>query len=169
VIKNIRQQLTLFVAEDDAKEIEAIRKRYNLLQSELINSHVTLCREDEIKNIDKVLENLNILDQKEISIHFGQVIRFNNDKGVLMSATNETHQFHLLREKILKGVEANIRQHEPHITLMHPRNSTCTDRIFDIIKKANLPTRLNFDTISLIEQVDGGQWRTILKFNLKPI
>jgi hypothetical protein len=44
---------------------------------------------------------------------------------------------------------------------MHPRNATCTDEILSLIQKIPLPTKLNFDTVSLIEQIDGGKWHTL--------
>ena len=43
-----RRQLTLFVEPPENLIIEEIRRRYNPIQFELINCHVTLCREDEI-------------------------------------------------------------------------------------------------------------------------
>jgi hypothetical protein len=92
VTKSIRQQLTLFVEKRDSEAIEAIRKKFNPRQSELISCHVTLCRESEIKNIDKVLDNLNTIDQNAITILFGQVTRFDNGKGVLIPATGD-HPF----------------------------------------------------------------------------
>lgn len=159
---NIRRQLTLFVRQTDAEQIEKIRQKFNPIQSELIDCHVTLCRDDEIENIDKVLNNLTQLRQKSISIIFGQVTRFENGKGVFIPATIENEEFQELRQKVLNGVVNKPKRHEPHITLMHPRNSSCTDSIFEEIEKENLPSKLNFKTISLIEQINGGQW-TILK------
>ncbi len=100
---NIRKQLTLFVENEDAVSIEEVRKEFNLRQSELINSHVTLCREDEIENIDKVLLNLTQRNRKIITIKFGQVTRFDNGKGVLIPATTENKEFYELRQKVLKG------------------------------------------------------------------
>ena len=160
----IRRQLTLFVSKDDAATIEAIRRKYNLKQRELIDCHVTLCREDEIENIDGVLHNLANLTKRSLLIYFGRVTRFNDGKGVLIPATNENEAFHELRKQVLKGVNDNPKRHEPHITLMHPRNSTCTDKIFEEIEQVNLPSQLIFKSISLIEQVDGGQWKTLKTF-----
>ena len=57
MIVNIRRQLTLFVGEKDAITIEQIRQKFNPLQFKLIKSHVTLCREDEIENLEQVIEN----------------------------------------------------------------------------------------------------------------
>jgi len=165
--KNTRQQLTLFVDKKDAIEIEIIRKKFNPRQQQLIDSHVTLCREDEIANIDKVLENLQNLDTPPITIQFGQATRFDNNKGVLLPASDDNEQFHQLRKKILTALNIPIRRHEPHITLMHPRNSDCTDETFEEIKSVSLPTSLKFDTVSLIEQIDGGQWQIINRFDLK--
>lgn len=162
----IRRQLTLFVSKDDAATIEAIRRKYNLQQRELIDSHVTLCREDEIENIVDVLHNLANLTKKSLLIYFGRVTRFDDGKGVLIPATNENEAFHELRKQVLKGLNDNPKRHEPHITLMHPRNSTCTDKIFEEIKQVNLPSQLIFKSISLIEQVDGGQWKTLKTFKI---
>lgn len=165
----VRRQITLFVGRKDATEIENIRKKFNPKQQHLIDSHVTLCREDEIENITFVLDNLQRLDTHKISIRFGQVTRFDNGIGVLLPALGDNEQFHQLRLKVLTGLNTTIRRHEPHITLMHPRNSTCTDEIFKAIQKINLPTSLSFDRISLIEQIDGGQWQTLKTYELKDI
>jgi len=165
--KNIRQQLTLFVDKKDASEIESIRRKFNPEQQQLIDCHVTLCREDEIANIDKVLDNLQNLDTSAITIQFGQITRFDNDKGVLLPASGDNEQFQQLRKKILTALNMPVRFHEPHITLMHPRNSNCTDEIFEEIKSVKLPASLKFDTVSLIEEIDGGQWQIINRFDLK--
>lgn len=164
--KNTRQQLTLFVNKKDASEIETIRKKFNPRQQKLIDSHVTLCREDEIVNIDKVVDNLQNLDTPAITIQFGQAARFDNNKGVLLPGSGSNEQFHQLRTKILTALNMPVRRHEPHITLMHPRNSNCTDENFEEIRSVNLPTSLQFETVSLIEQIDGEQWQIISKFNL---
>ena len=161
-----RRQLTLFVDKKYAHEIENVRRQFNPKQKELIDSHVTLCREDEIKNINAILDNLQQLDTPQIAITFGQVMRFENGLGVLLPALGHNDQFHLLRSKVLKDLCVTIRRLEPHITLMHPRNSTCTDEIFSVIRKIRLPTYLTFDTISLIEQINGGQWQILKSYKL---
>ncbi|MEP6948719.1 MAG: 2'-5' RNA ligase family protein [Ginsengibacter sp.] len=159
--KNIRRQLTLFVETKDAGDIENIRKKFNPVQYKLINCHVTLCREEEIENIAVVLENLHRLDTIKITILFGQATRFGNGLGVLLPALGDNEQFHQLRLKVLTGLGMTVRRHEPHITLMHPGNSICTDETFKTIQETNLPASLTFDNISFIEQVDGGQWQTL--------
>ena len=164
--KNIRRQLTLFVPKTDAVEIERIRKKFNSRQQLLIHSHVTLCREHEIENIEKVLDNLENVKMSKIAVQFGQVTRFENNKGVLLRASGDNAPFHQLREKVLNTSFKCGCGYEPHITLLHPGNSTCTDEIFEEIELVKLPTYLTFDTVSLIKQIDKGQWQILKTFKL---
>ena len=162
-----RTQITLFVEENDAKAIEQVRKKFNPEQYELIKAHVTLCREDELEQIEKVMLNLTNLDAGYVMIDFGKPVRFSDGKGVLIPAVGDNEQLQRLREKILKGVTENPRKHEPHITLMHPRNSTCTDEIFSQIEKMEFSQRIEFKKISLIEQEIGKKWNVLAEFKLK--
>lgn len=164
---NIRRQLTLFVEQKDAETIEQIRQEFNPRQFELIKSHVTLCREDEIQNLEQVISNLLSLAQTEIVIEFGKATRFDKGKGLFLPATNDNAEFQELRRQILAGLNDNPKKQEPHVTLMHPRNSTCTDSIFGQIEKVSLPTKLKFKTISLIEQKDDKQWKILQEFEFK--
>jgi 2'-5' RNA ligase len=165
--KNIRRQLTLFVDSKDAEIIEAVRQEFNPVQFRLIKSHVTLCREDEIENLEKVISNLYSLTQQEIVIEFGKAVRFDNGKGLLLPAITDNIGFQDLRRQVLIGLNDNPRKHEAHITLMHPGNSTCTDAIFHHIEKLSLPKQLSFKKISLIEQEDGGQWNILQEFEFR--
>jgi 2'-5' RNA ligase len=162
-----RIQLTLFIPKNDAETIESVRKEYNPLQYELIKSHLTLCREDELVEIEKVILNLENLNQTCIDIHFGAVVRFDNGKGLMLSGMGNNEQFQNLRKLILEGIIEDARRHEPHITLMHPRNSTCTDDIFIEIKNNSFPNKISFNKISLIEQEIGMPWKIIKEFELK--
>lgn len=164
---NIRRQLTLFIDPKDAEIIEQVRQEFNPKQYELIKSHVTLCREDEIQNLEQVILNLHSLNQEEIVIEFGKVIRFENGKGLLLPATTNNLEFQELRKQVLIGVIDTPRKHEAHITLMHPRNSTCTDAIFNHVERLSLPKRLTFKSISLIEQEDGREWKILQEFELR--
>jgi 2'-5' RNA ligase len=164
-----RTQLTLFINENAAQNIEEIRQKYNPKQYALIKSHVTLCREDELDNIEQILHNLTHLNQNSITINFGNIIRFSDEKGVLMPAIGNLEFFENLRKNILKGIIENPRIQEPHITLMHPRNATCTDEIFTEIQKYDLPNVIKFPKISLIEQEIGQKWVILKEFELKNI
>jgi 2'-5' RNA ligase superfamily len=162
-----RTQLTLFIHKKDAQIIEEIRQKFNPKQYALIQSHVTLCREDELENIEQILYNLTNLNHNPITINFGNIIRFSDKKGVLMPALKNNKSFQNLRKNILKAIIENPRIQEPHITLMHPRNATCTDEIFAEIEKYDLPNILNFTKISLIEQEIGEKWVVLKEFDLK--
>ena len=164
---NIRRQLTLFVSPKEAETIEQVRQKFNPRQFELIKSHVTLCREDEIKNLDQIIINLSLLKQTELVIEFGKVARFDNGNGVLLPATTGSAEFQKLRKQVLVGLIDYPRKQEPHITLMHPRNSTCTDNLFKQIEQISLPTKIEFKRISLIEQQKGGQWLVLQEFAFK--
>jgi len=68
--------------------------------------------------------------------------------------------------RVLKGVVEAPRRHEAHITLMPPRNSTCTDAIFDEIKALDLPRELVFGRIYLIEQESEHVWKVLQEVEL---
>jgi 2'-5' RNA ligase len=162
-----RRQLTLFIRERDKETIEKIRKRYNPIQYQLISAHVTLCREDEIAPLDMVIENMKSFKiDCPLKITFDPVDRFEGGSGVWLPASTENQSFHALRKQILSGIKDTPRPHQPHLTIMHPRNSTCTDSIFEAIKQYNLPTELSFDNISLIEQKSGGRWSIIDEYKI---
>ena len=161
-----RQQLTLFLDPKHAEVIEVIRKTFNPVQFDLIKSHVTLCREDEIEAIDQVIANLTNLNSSSLTISFDPVIRFSEGKGVMIPAKKDNEAFQILRQKILKGIIEKPRRHHPHITLMHPRNSTCTDDIFTKILAADLPRQIEFKSIGWIEQEIGKPWIVLNEFKL---
>ena len=166
VTNNIRRQLTLFVEPKDAETIEQVRQMFNPRQFELIKSHVTLCREDEIQNLDQIITNLNNQSPTEIAIEFGRVTRFDNGKGLLLPATIDSTEFYELRRQVLVGLTENPKKQEPHITLIHPRNAACTDNIFEQINKINLPTKFKFKKVSLIEQINSAEWNVLQEFEL---
>jgi hypothetical protein len=161
-----RTQLTLFVDKELSFDIEAIRQEFNPLQYALIKSHVTLCREDELDNIERVIENLLALKVPPIALAFGAAVCFSEGRGVLLPSENNDEAFHHLRVRALAGVIEVPRLHEPHLTLMHPRNSTCTDEIFARIQMIGLPRKIVFSKISLIEQRFGGAWSVLREFPL---
>lgn len=160
-MEEIRKQLTLFIENEI---IERVRVKFNPIQHDIISAHVTLCREDELKDLETVIANIKSLKlNKQLQITFKDVERFENGKGVFIPANNMNNDFHNLRNAIL----TSPRKHLPHVTLMHPRNSTCSDAIFEEIKSYNLPTILFFTKISLIEQKDGAKWKILEEFSLQ--
>lgn len=141
-----------------------MRCRYNLAQAALIAAHVTLCREDELQDLEHIQHNLRQLRwAAPLRIQIDPMKRFAEGKGVMLPANAENLDFQALRVAIL-GTDARL--HEAHITLLHPRNATCTDEIFAAMQVRNLPRELQFDQIHLISQVDGGIWEVLEVFPL---
>lgn len=165
MVTKIRRQLTLFLSKGDSEVIEHIRQRFNPRQFELISAHVTLCREDEIENLDQILINLASLKEQAITIQFENPMRFDNGKGIYLKSNN-IQDFNKLRQKILKGIINEPREQIPHITLMHPRNSTCNDEIFKLISEEIYPSKITFKEISLIENENDGKWKVLKNFSL---
>lgn len=162
-----RRQLTLFLNEQESDAIESIRQRFNPVQYQLINSHITLCREDEITDWAAVQQNLETLPVAAFTLATSPAERFSAGKGVYIPIKDETQQFQRLREVVLHQVMAMPRAHEPHITLMHPRNSTCTDAIFAALQAMPIPSTLSITHISVIEQEIGKAWQTLADYPLQ--
>lgn len=165
-MKGKRKQLTLFLNPKETKVIEKIRHKFNPAQFELIKSHITLCREDEIEDLSAILQTIEQLNISSFELELGKVERFWEGKGVFIPIKDEHQKFQHLRALVLSKVTPSPRFHEPHITLMHPRNSCCTDNIFEQIQTINLPTYITISTISLIEQEIGKTWHVLKEYNL---
>jgi hypothetical protein len=168
-MNKIRRQLTLFVDDQESESIEQIRKKFNPEQYQLIKAHVTLCREDEIEDLTRVLINLEKLSLKPIVIHFENPIRFSDGKGVMLLASDNNDEFQVLRKQILTGIIENPRNHKAHITLMHPRNSECTDEIYEEIEQQVLPRSIEFKKMCLIEQLNEEIWVVKKEFLMNDI
>lgn len=161
-----RQQLTLFV-EEGRELLEPVRIRYNPVQQALIAAHITLCREDELSLLPAVLENIRGIRLSEpLTITLGPPASFADSKGLFLPGEGDNEGFHELRQQILKGVIANPRHQHPHITLIHPRNGTCTPGIFDELSQYPFPARLRFHRISLIGQRHENPWQLQEEFDL---
>lgn len=161
----IRRQLTLFIHEPNGT-IESIRAEFNPIQFHLIPAHVTLCREGEIEPIQKTIERITSMSlQKPIRVTLEHLERFSNGKGVWLSSSGDNHEFKELRQMVL-GQPQLKKEQMPHLTLMHPRNSTCTDAIFKKISSHVLPTEFEFHKISLMEQKNGDAWKVLQEFDI---
>jgi hypothetical protein len=159
-LPSLRRQLTLF-ADDPMGLLAHVRTTYNPVQAALIAAHVTLCREDELEPLDAVWPRLKGLDLGgPLVLDMGAAERFSEGQGVLLPAIGGLEAFADLRRRILAHIDTP-RVQAAHLTLMHPRNATCTDAIFAEIAALELPRRLVFYLVDLIEQVDGGMWQTL--------
>ncbi len=159
-----RKQLTLFLAPSESARIEEIRKKFNPLQYALIKSHITLCREDEIQDLERIARVLDQMDLKEFELKSDGLRRFSDGKGLYISVNDTDSKFSNLRKLVLDHGNISPRPHDAHITLMHPRNSTCDDEKFEIIKNIKLPERFAIRSISLIQQEIGQKWETLAEY-----
>ena len=156
-----RRQLSLFLKKDH-ETIERIRAAFNPAQYKLIPAHVTLCREDELDSLEQVKANLTLLHlASPFCLQFSKVVRFPDGKGAMLAAQGANQDFHNLRKRVLQGVIHQPRVHHPHITLLHPRNSTCDVALFERLSEYKLPKKLYFDTLSLIEQGADEKWKIL--------
>jgi 2'-5' RNA ligase len=110
--------------------------------------------------------NLAILNFNSIVINFGKPVRFADGKGVLLPAIGNNKNFQQLRAAVLQNISEKPRQHQPHVTLLHPRNASCTDAIFEQIVQEEFPGKINFKRISLIEQELENKWQVLKEFKL---
>jgi 2'-5' RNA ligase len=164
-MENSRIQLTLFPV-NPPPILESVRAQLNPVQHSLIAAHVTLCREDELHDLTIIKANLsNIKLAQPLRIAFDGIKRFSEDKGLLLAAKSPTLLDHL-RSTILAGIFIHPRPIYPHLTLIHPRNGSCTDTIFEELSKQQFPSYLDFEKISLIRQIDGEEWKVLEEFPL---
>ena len=155
-----RRQSTLFLTA--VPLIDGIRARFNPVQSELIASHVTLIREDEVDDWGLPAEIASTTAIPELTLQFGGP---QLDDGLLyLPCVGDTAEFDRLRETLLSSPAT--RKHSPHITLIHPRNGKCSDESFREIVGLVKPFEHTFREIAFIEQRNGGAWRTLETFPL---
>ena len=158
----MRRQATLYVPPPFDSAIEPLRSRFNAVQFGLIRAHVTLCREDEVTDWEFLADQISRLEKIEISLSFGRPVREGN--LVTLPTVGSTESFDAFRRIVLTGQSEPIRKHNPHITLIHPRNGACTDQIFGEMSCELSPFSVTFRSVALIEQVDGGVWKTQKNF-----
>lgn len=157
-----RKQVTLFIPRRLRSYVETIRERYNPAQHKLIAAHVTLCRDDEVANWSAVQACTRQLKPVEVSLEFGAPQR--DGDFVYLPATSDTASFDALRRTILD--DPNCRIQKPHITLIHPRNGTCTDAIYDEICESIGRLKITFDTITFIGKVGRLPWSCECSFQI---
>jgi hypothetical protein len=116
-----RIQLSLFVPPSSAERLEQARHLLDPVQAKLIPAHVTLCREDELQDIDLATLGSIVASPGAgpICLKFGGPEVFQGH-GVLLPCIEGEEGFHEARCRILGSRRA--RRHAPHITLAHPRN-----------------------------------------------
>jgi len=164
-----RRQLTVFVPQDDAPAIEAVRERLDPVQHRLIPAHVTLCREDELAQCspdawrDRLAASGAEQGAAPIALTFGSATPFSGH-GVLLPCIGGEPAFHALRVMLLG--DTAIRRHEPHLTLAHPRNPRAPQNVPATYADLPSPLRLTFGTVCLIEQAGQEPWQVLETYTL---
>ena len=155
----VRRQATLYLPSPLSAIVESIRSRFNRAQFDLIRAHVTLCREDDVRDWDEFTSRINAVGTLEVNLEFGVPIRDNN--LVYLPTIGSNKSYDTLRNMLLSTQSMWPRKHDPHITLIHPRNGICPDAVFDEITGRCKPFSSTFRYVTLIEQVDGGPWQDL--------
>lgn len=155
-----RRQLTLFVAEPWKARLNALRATLDPVQASLISAHVTLCREDEIERLDAsdLLERVESWEHGPLTLRFDQPARFGGH-GALLPCRHGSDRFQRLRQWLLHDQSA--REHEPHLTLAHPRNPRSAANTDAVLASCPRELELRFASVALIEQVHPEPWRVI--------
>jgi hypothetical protein len=112
--------------------------------------------------LDYVLKQLSNVQFPVFEVFSAKPKRFYEGKGVFIPVIDPKDHLGKLRKLILP----NSKMIEPHITIMHPRNSTCTDEIFQEILRHPIPTNVTLTSISLIEQEIGKKWNVLQSFTM---
>lgn len=165
MMRQIRRQLSLYVPEPQRAAIDALRAALDPVQHALIPAHVTLCREDEIADIDADALAERLAGAAPITLRFGAPERFAGH-GILMPCVAGEAEFHALRQQVLG--RSDVRRASPHLTLAHPRNPRAPGNDLANAMALHGGITLRFEQAHLIEQIDGGAWRNLATFDLAP-
>ena len=159
-----RKQLSMYVPQDAAREIEAVRSVVDPIQSSLIPAHVTLCREDELDDLAAVQARLRSAPFKPLTLRFGKPVAF-SAHGLLLECVEGEGRFRALRQYLLAS--SPVRDQKPHITLAHPRNPR--SRGNSLSNALTLPDviEVTFASIYLIEQEAGKPWQLLDEYELR--
>ena len=163
--QNSRRQYTLFVQEPTRSRLNALRLSLDPVQASLISAHVTLCREDEIEQLDPVdvFNRVQSWAHGPLRLAFGGPRLFDGN-GVLLPCEQGLGQFHSLRQWLLQSQEA--RQHAAHLTLAHPRNLKAVGNTPAALAGCPHALKLQFPVVALIEQLGSTPWRSLQEASL---
>lgn len=159
-----RKQLSLYVPEDAAREIEAVRRVVDPIQSRLIPAHVTLCREDELGDLASVLARLRAAPFGPLTLRFGRPVAFSGH-GLLLECAGGEGRFRALRQHLLAS--GHIRNQRPHLTLAHPRNPRASGNAPDNTLALPEVIEVTLPSVYLIEQDGDEPWQVSEKYELR--
>lgn len=166
---NSRFQLTLFVSGAAAQKIEDVRKILDPVQHNLIPAHVTLCREDELQDLEfsALQERLATWEAGPINLSFGAPEPFSTQgstHGILLPCIRGAEEFQALRHLILGSTTA--RHPLAHITLAHPRNPKAAGNTLAAASDLEAGLKVTFGTVCRIRQDGHTPWCIVERFDL---
>ncbi|WP_224362884.1 2'-5' RNA ligase family protein [Hyalangium versicolor] len=162
-MRELRQQLSLYVPRDASQDIEAVRTIVDPVQHRLIPAHVTLCREDELGDVSVWQARLKAIPFGPLTLSFGEPQTFSGH-GLLLNCIAGEDSFRQLREYLLGSKE--IRRQSPHLTLAHPRNPKAEGNSIETASRLPPRLQLTFPTLYWIEQERGEPWRILDSWKL---
>jgi hypothetical protein len=160
-----RTQLTLFVPEAAATDVEAVRRLLDPVQASLIRAHVTLCREDELAGLGsaEVEARVRAFESGALSLRFGPPESF-YEHGVLLPCVEGQEEFQALRRWVLSA--SVVKPHAAHITLAHPRNPRAAGNTPENAALLARGVAVTFPTIALIRQQGSAAWEQLSEHHL---
>jgi 2'-5' RNA ligase len=160
-----RIQLTLFVPDPAASELEAVRRLLDPVQARLIRAHVTLCREDELEGLGSAeLEaRVSAFESGALTLRFGPPEWF-HEHGVLLPCVEGQEAFQALRRWILSS--STVRPHAAHITLAHPRNPKAAGNTAMNAAPLERGLAVTFPTVARIRQTGSAAWEQLSEHHL---
>ena len=150
-----RRQISLILPEAQRSLVEPIRQKFDPIQHALIPAHVTLCRDDELPDLQQLMQRLERLEPFLITMEFGQPQEL-PDGCVLLRPTTGIEQFQALRLLIL-GTTA--RAYWAHLTLLHPRNASGIPLNLAEVGRELAGLVVTFNTVTLVEQYGCEPWQ----------
>jgi 2'-5' RNA ligase len=154
----------MYVPRDAAREIEAVRRIVDPIQSRLIPAHVTLCREDELGDLASVLARLRAAPFGPLNLRFGKPVAFAGH-GLLLECVEGEGRFRALRQYLLAS--GRVREQKPHLTLAHPRNPRSEGNSLSNTSELPEVIEVTFPSVYLIEQEGSRPWRLLEKYELR--
>jgi 2'-5' RNA ligase len=162
---NTRTQLSLYVPQPLGARLEAVRRRLDPIQANLIPAHVTLCREDELGSLDLTAlhSHFGASEARPFTLRFGSPESFQGH-GVLLPCIEGEAEFQALRQWLLGS--RNLRRHAPHITLAHPRNPQAQSNTLENAAELAGGITVTFSTVLQIRQQGSAAWQVVAEYAL---
>lgn len=151
----MRQQLSLFLPQNEREKVDRIRSKVDPKQFALIPAHLTLCRDDELIFFSTIEQRLLELAPFHLQMTFGppEVL---SDGCVLLRPVEGQEAYQEIRRQLL-GSTASI--HNAHITLLHPRHAEDAHYNLQEIRESLSDLVVQFQAISHITKKGDEPWR----------